>query len=148
MFLLYEYLESIREEFIDLKVTERVSSIIQLEEMLTNIRDTSKYRFLVKDSGDGHLDFKARRLNIAYHIFYIFVKAGVNDNGSRLTAKREAMIMGIKIIDRMRADSEDFGDPTHGLDDSRVDYGEIGPIGNNYYGYSFGFTIEQSFSKL
>jgi hypothetical protein len=148
MFLLYEYLESIIEAVPEVKVVERVSSIIQLEEMLTNIRENPRCRLLIKDSGDGHLDFKDHRLNTAYHIFYIFLKANVNDHSSRMNAKREAMSIGIKLIDRMRADSEDFGMQTYGFDDSRVDYGEIGPIGNNYYGYSFGFTIKQGFSKL
>jgi hypothetical protein len=147
MFLLYEYLESIIEAVPQIKKLYRVSSLVQLEEVLSNLRDLPHNALMVTDSGDGYLDFKNRRLNTAYHTFYVFVKANINDHSSRLAAKREAMQSGINLIDRMRADSEDFGMLTYGFDDSRIDYNEIGPIGNNYYGYSFGFTVKQGFAK-
>jgi hypothetical protein len=147
MFLLYEYLESIIEDLPGIKKMYRVSSLIQLEEALSNLRDMPNCCLMVTDSGDGFLDFASRRLNTAYHTFYVFVKAGINDHASRLAAKREAMDSAIKLIDRMRTDSTDFGMMTYGFDDSRIDYNEIGPIGNNYYGYSFGFTVKQAFAK-
>jgi hypothetical protein len=145
MFNLYEYLVSIVAAVPQINATYRVSSLVQLEEALSNMRDTPNCALLVRDSGDGHLNLKNRRLNTAYHTFYVMYHAAVNDHGSRLAAKRNAMTTGVHLLDRMKRDALDYGDAAFGLDDSRIDYSEIGPIGNNYYGYSFGFTMQQGF---
>jgi hypothetical protein len=147
MFQIFEYIESIVSDISEIKNIYRVSSIIQLEEMLSNLRDNPSCCVLVRDSGDGTLNFKDKRLDTAYHTFYVMARARVNDNAARLAAKRLAMFAGIRLMDRMRADSEDFGSDTYGLNDSRVEYNEFGPVGQGYWGYSFSFTIEQGFVK-
>jgi hypothetical protein len=145
MFNLYEYLETIVADVPLIKATHRVSSLVQLEETLSNLRQAASCILLVRDSGDGHLNLRDRRLNTGYYNFYIMVKADVNDHASRLAAKRSAMQIGVQLFDRMKQDMHNFGDPAYGFDDSRIDYSEIGPIGNNYFGYSFGFTVQQGF---
>jgi hypothetical protein len=58
------------------------------------------------------------------------------------------MQTGILVFDRMRKDTNDYGDPAYGFDDRRIDYSEIGPVGQGFYGYSFGFTVQQGFYEL
>jgi hypothetical protein len=145
---LYEYLNTIVADVPLIKATHRVSSLVQLEETLSNLRQAASCALLVRDSGDGHLDLRDKRLNTGYYNFYIMCQASVNDHASRLAAKRLAMQVGIFVFDRMRKDTNDFGDPAYGFDDRRIDYSEIGPIGNNYFGYSFGFTVQQGFETL
>jgi hypothetical protein len=145
MFNLYEYLVSIVADVPLIKATHRVSSLVQMEETLSNLRQAASCALLVRDSGDGHLDLHDRRLNTGYYNFYIMCKANVNDHASRLAAKRLAMQVGVQLLDRIKQDALDFGDPAYGFDDSRIDYSEIGPVGANYYGYNFGFTLKQGF---
>ncbi len=147
MFQLFEYIESIVSDVSELKALYRVSSIMQLEEMLSNLRDNPSCCVLVRDSGDGTLDFRERRLATAYHTFYVMARAKQNDHASRLYAKRLAMFAGVRLIDRMRADSDDFGAAAYGLNDRRIEYAEFGPVGQGYWGYSFSFTMEQGFVK-
>lgn len=147
MFLLYEYLNSIFAEIVEIKAIYKISSIVQMEEMLSDVRNNPGCCLMVKESGDGYLNFKDRRLDVAYHTFYVMVRAEVLDNNSRLVAKRKSMATGIKLIDRMRADATEYGSQAYGLNENRIDYSELGPIGRNYYGYNFSFLVEQGFVK-
>lgn len=147
MFNLYEYINSIYEDVEVLQKIYRISGISNIEEMLSDLRNNPSCCVMVKDGGDGRLNLRAKRLNTAYHTFYVFTRAKINDSSSRLAAKRLSMHAGIRLIDRMRADSEDFSQPAYGLNDASVDYSEFGPVGQNYYGYAFSFTVEQKVDK-
>jgi hypothetical protein len=142
MFNAYEYLSSISPDIPEILKVYKVSGLSSLEEMLSDIRNNPQCCLCVRDAGDGFLDLKTRRLDSAYHTFYVMVKAETNNHDSRLQAKRSAMKTCIKLMDRAKKDSNDFGDPVYGLDFSKIDYSEIGPLGSNYYGYSFGYSID------
>lgn len=144
MFNLYEYLKTIKSDLTATDDVYKASGISKMEELLGSLRNSPKCVAVARDSGDGYLNFKDRRLDTGYHLFYMLVRAKVTDHTAVLQAKREAMSAGIELLERMKQDSTDFGDPTYGVDLSRVDYSEIGPIAG-YFGYSFSFLVEQSF---
>jgi hypothetical protein len=147
MFNLFEYLEPIQPTVAGIEKIYRVSSLVKLEEVLSDLRSNPVCCLVVRDSGDGFLNLKNRRLDTAYHMFYLMVRAtDINSSAARLLAKRQAMATAIKLLDRMKQDAGEFGDPLHGFNDNRIDYSEIGPIGRNYFGYSFSFLIEQGFN--
>jgi hypothetical protein len=142
MYNAYEYIFAIAPSVPEIKKVYKASGLSALEDLLSDLRNNPDCCCVVRDSGDGYLNLKDRRLNNAYHTLYIFVKAKINDHDSRLSAKRNAMTTGIKLFNRMKLDGRDYGDPAYGLDFSRIDYSEIGPIGQQYYGYSFGYTFD------
>ncbi len=144
MFNAFEYFQTIFEAVGLLKIY-KASGIASVEELLSDLKNNPENCLVVRDSGDGHLDFKDRRLDTGYHTLYIFQRGKFNDHSANLAAKRAAMAKAITLFTLMKKDAQSFNQPAYGFDDSRVDYAEIGPIGLNYYGYSFSFTMEHSF---
>ncbi|KAF0200636.1 MAG: hypothetical protein FD170_3385 [Bacteroidetes bacterium] len=144
MFNTFEYLDSVKA---DLPVNEilKASGITRMEEMLQSIRNLKENVIVARDSADGHLNLKDRRLDHGYNMFYVFSRAKVNDQHSVLQAKRNSMANGIKVLERIKRDSEDFTQTAYGVNFSRIDYNELGPIAGTFYGYSFGFLVEQGF---
>ncbi len=144
MFNAFEYFETIYAAVGLLKIY-KASGISKVEELLSDLTQNPDNCLVVRDSGDGSLDFKSRRLDTGYHTLYVFHRGKFNDHTANLTAKRNAMIKAIALFDLMKQDAVDFGDAAFGFDDSKVLYAEIGPIGIGYYGYSFSFTMDHSF---
>lgn len=145
MFNKFDYFSSILADVPGILSIKRVSSITQLEEVLSDLRGIILPCLVVNDSGDGYLDLRDRRFMAGYHNVYVFTKARVNDSPSRVLAKQTSLDLGIALFDRMKLDSEEYGQPAYGLDDSRIDYSEIGPLADNCYGYGFGFSINNEF---
>lgn len=146
MFQAYEYFTTIAPDVPEIKKVYRVSGISALEEVLTDVRNNPDCCLVVRDSGDGFLDLKDKKLDDAYHTLYIMVESKLNDHDSRMLAKRMAMATGIKLFERMKEDAVEFGQPAFGLNDSKIQYNEIGPIGGRYYyGYTFGYSMNNYF---
>jgi len=144
MFNDFEYFSTIYAGVGLLKIM-KASGISIVEDLLKSFDNTPQNCLIVRDSGDGHLNFKDRQLDTAYHTIYIFEKGKFDDPAANMAAKRAAMLKGIDLFKRMKQDAGDFGDPAYGFDDSKVDYSEIGPIGQQMYGYSFSFLMEHEF---
>ena len=144
MFNTFEYLSTIYQAA-GLAKIYKASGISNVEDLLSDLTNAHENCVIVRDSGDGFLNLRDRRLDTAYHIFYVFSKGKFNDHSANLTAKRAAMALAIALLDRMKSDAFDYGDPAYGFEASRVDYAEIGPIGQSFYGYSFSFTMEHEF---
>jgi hypothetical protein len=144
MYNAYEYISIIAEDVPSIKKVYRASGLSAMEELLSDLRNNPDCCAVIRDSGDGFINLKVRRLDNAYNTLYVFVKAKFNDHNSRLLAKRQAKTIGIALFDRMQLDARDYGDPAYGLDFEKIDYNEIGPIGKDYYGYSFGYTFDSS----
>jgi len=144
MFNAFEYFSTIYTG-VGLSKIYKASGISNVEELLSDLTNAHSDCLIVRDSGDGFLNFRDRSLDTGYHTIYIFSKGKFNDHSSNLHAKRIAMSYAIALFWRMKQDAVDFGDPAFGFDPSRVDYAEIGPIGQSFYGYSFSFTMEHSF---
>lgn len=144
MFNLADYLETILPEIPEVKTIYKVSDISKLEEMLGDIRNTPDCCVIVRETGDGYLNLKDRLLDSGYHNFFVFVMPKNKTSEARHEAKKEAMSRGVKILKKMKADSNDFGDPAYGTDFSKIDYMGWGPIGQGYHGYSFFLLTEQA----
>lgn len=144
MFNAFEYFSTIYQAA-GLAKIYKASGISNVEDLLSDLTNSHVNCLIVRDSGDGFLNLHDRRLNTAYHTVYVFSKGKFNDHSANLTAKRNAMALAIALLDLMKSDAFDFGDPAYGLETSRIDYSEIGPIGQSYYGYSFSFTMEHEF---
>ena len=144
MFNAFEYFSNIYQSA-GINDIYKASGLSNVEELLANLAGLPDCVMVVRDSGDGYLNFRDRRLDTAYHSLYIFCKGKFNDHTANLTAKRTSMAKGIALFALMKRDAENFGDAAYGFDDFRVDYAEIGPIGKSYFGYAFSFTIEHSF---
>jgi hypothetical protein len=123
----------------------KASGISVVEDLLKSFSNTPDNCLIVRDSGDGNLNFRDRQLDTAYHTIYIFAKGKLNDPAANMAAKRDAMSKAIALFKLMKLDAGDFGDSAYGFDDSKVDYSEIGPIGQQMYGYSFSFLMEHAF---
>lgn len=141
MFQAYEYFNAILPRVPSISKVYKVSGIGALEEVLSDLRNNPECALVIRDSGDGRINILDRRFTDVYHTIYVLVKHITNNHDSRLQAKRQAFNTGIALLDAMKADATDYGDPTHGFNAAAIDFAEIGPVGNNYIGYSFGFTI-------
>lgn len=144
MFNDFEYFSTIYQAAGLLKIF-KASGISIVEDLLKSFTNTPDNCLIVRDSGDGHLNFRDRQLDTGYHTLYIFQKGKINDPAANMAAKRAAMDKGIALFKLMKLDSEEYGDPAHGFDESKIDYSEIGPIGQQMYGYSFSFLMEHEF---
>lgn len=144
MFNAFEYFSTIYEAA-GLVNIYKASGIGNVEELLSNLSSAHSDCLIVRDSADGYLNLRDRRLDTGYHTIYVFSKGKINDASANLAAKRIAMGKAIALLDLMKLDAVDFGDTAFGFDASRVDYSEIGPIGQNFYGYSLSFTMEHDF---
>ena len=144
MFNAFEYFSTIYQNAGLIQIF-KASGISIVEDLLKSFSNTPDNCLIVRDSGDGHLNFRDRQLDTGYHTIYIFVKGKLNYPAVNMAAKRAAMLKGIALFKRMKLDAGDFGDAAYGFDDSKVDYSEIGPIGQQMYGYSFSFLMEHEF---
>lgn len=147
MFDLYDYITTVVGAVPAIEKVYRTHGLSTLDEMMADVRNNPACCVVVQEGADGRLNLRDRRLNTAYHNFWVLVRAKQNDNNSRMTAKSLAMQRGVQLIDRMRDDDSEFGQPSYGLDDENIQYGEVGPIGQNYYGYSFSFVVAQAIEK-
>jgi len=144
MFNAFEYFSGIYADN-NIEKIYKASGISQMEGLLADLKAKYESCLVVRDSGDGHLNFRDRRLDTGWHTIYVMVKGKFNSPDDNLTAKRNAMQLGIGLFELMKLDSEYEEQAAYGFDDSKIDYAEIGPIGQNYYGYSFSFLMEHEF---
>lgn len=123
----------------EIKAVKRISGLRELEEMLQDLRGIQYPLILAEDKGDGFLSFSGRNLDNGYHSFYLVSKAKIENSASRTEVQALCMALGKKLFKKMLADSENFGDPAYGFDSSRIDYMRVGPLVNNFHGYSFSY---------
>ena len=126
----------------EIKAVKRISGLRELEEMLEDLRGLQYPLILAEDKGDGFLSFTGRNLDNGYHSFYLVSKAKIENSGSRTEIQALCMVLAKKVFKKMLADSVNFGDPAYGFDSSRIDYMRVGPLVNNFHGYSFSYIIK------
>lgn len=144
MFNAFEYFSTIYTAA-GIQAIYKASGITNVEELLSNLGNSADSCLVVRDSGDGYLDFEDTQLDTGYHTFYVMCRGIFNNHAANLTAKRNAMVKAIALIKLMKADAVNFGDAAYGLTASRIDYSEIGPLGAGFYGYSLSFTMQHEF---
>jgi hypothetical protein len=75
------------------------------------------------------------------HSFAILDVVKQGSSPDRVRALNACMAAGLKVLKKMLADSQDFGDACYGFDRSRIDYQRIGPLVRNTWGYLFTYTM-------
>jgi hypothetical protein len=149
MFNQYDYFDGIRDylpqELADL---HRITGLRELEETLENIRNLKEYVFLVEDDDDGFLSFTQGNFDNGFYTFHIVGRVKVNSSTDRVRVKKNCMALALLVFKKMMADAQNFGDAAYGFDRSRVDYRQLGPLINNYYGYSFSYVMRDENFKL
>ncbi|WP_372772095.1 hypothetical protein [Mangrovibacterium sp.] len=147
MFAQYDYFNSIKADFPEIKSIERISGLSGMEEVLEKIRTVKPPVLLVEDDGNGYLSFTQGNFDHGFHSFSIVDQASLNDSSSRLQVQANCMGIAKKLFLRMMADGQNFGDACYGFDKGRVDYQRIGPLVNNFYGYMFSYVVsDENFS--
>jgi len=142
MFDQYAYLNSILPVITEIKAVKRISGLRELEEVLENLRGLQYPLILAEDKGDGFLSLGGRNLDNGYHSFYLVSKVKLENSGSRVEVQALCMALGKKVFKQMLADGVNFGDAAYGFDTSRIDYQRVGPLIDNYHGYSFSYIIK------
>ncbi len=149
MFDQYEYFKSIQEpeeEGIEIAIPEiealhRITGLRQLEETLEEIRNHKPFMMLVEDDDDGYLSFEGGNLDNGFRTFYIVGKVKMNNSADRKLIQHQCKAIALKVFKRMMADAQNFGDACYGFDRERIDYRRIGPLINNYHGFSFSYIL-------
>jgi hypothetical protein len=123
----------------------RVNGIGSLEELLSQSSTLKSTIMLVKDGTDGVLSINSGNFDSSYHTIYIMKHVMPGSSDSRIKAKQLCKNLGKKIFMQMANDYEVIDNDTLRIDFSRISYNELGPIAQNFYGYSFSFTIDEDY---
>lgn len=132
----------------EIKAVKRITGLRELEEVLEDIRAIQYPLILCEDKGDGFLSFEDHNLDNGYYSFYLVSKAKVESSESRTETQSLCMALAKKVFKQMMKDACNFKDPAYGFDRSRIDYMRVGPLVNNFYGYSFSYIIRDEYFTL
>ena len=122
----------------------RISGISQLEELLSSLPQAHTPALLVENNTDGRVGDANRSdnfLDIPYHVFYVILKASINDHDAIQQAKRESKRIGFKILGRMLHDRRHYAHGLVMLNFDSIAYQSVGPLGDHCYGTMFSFTV-------
>lgn len=126
----------------EIKSVKRISGLKELEELLEDLRGLKYPVIMPEDKGDGYLSFSGGNLDNAYHTFYLVTKVKLENSEARVEARKTCMTIALKVFKIMIAEGENFGDPCYGFDRDRIDYQQVGPIADNFYGYAFSYIVK------
>lgn len=141
MFDQYAYFEASKAAFPEVEAIHRISGLRELEETLEQIRNHKDFMMLVEDDDDGYLNLEHGNNDNGFRTFYIVGRVKVNDSANRKQVQNQCKTIALKIFKKLMGDAQNFGDPAYGFDRSRVDYRRVGPLVNNYHGYSFSYIF-------
>jgi len=141
----YEYFKNIISE-VGIRDIKRCSGILQLEEILSNPGAVKSPLLVVEDNDSGFLSLEGKTFDGGYYNIYILaqVKQGNAEDALRVRNLCKKIIALLFL--RMMEDAKLWQDWGTGLDANRIDYAKIGPLAQNFYGYSAGFQINVDFS--
>jgi len=146
MFDQYTYLDSVKGSFPEIGAIHRVSGLTNLEETLEQIRNHQDFMLLVEDDDDGWFNLEGKNADNGFRTFYVVGRTKLNDSANRKLVQAQCKTVALKIFKTIMADAQNFGDAAYGFDRSRIDYRRIGPLINNYHGYSFSYIfIDENF---
>jgi len=155
------YMENVAETLKDILHTEakprfhKISNLAELEQLLQSGVETEGIQLLVLDNKEGGLidNGSAGLFDDEYFIFYLLQNISVSDMDERSTVLSSLKATGKKILSKMFKDMHDDGNLPHDnrsglydLDRNSIRYITIGPIGDNYHGIQFSFTVADTFS--
>ena len=149
MFDQYTQINKILPEVPAIKQIHRASGIGEMEETLQEkLRSLQFPLLVVEDDGNGYLNLRDQNFDNQLFTFYIF---GQPKQGSSTSRKETLMLCrkaALLLFNRMKQGSRNFIDPFYGLDFSRIDYQQLGPIANGLHGYSFTYLFRDENFRL
>lgn len=125
----------------EIEAIHRISGLRELEETIEKIRSQKDFMLLVEDDDDGYLKLEHGNVDNGFRTFYVVGRAKLNDSASRKLVQNQCKTIALKIFKQMMADAQNFGDPCYGFDRSRIDYQRVGPLVENYHGFSFSYIM-------
>lgn len=155
------YMENVAVKLKDIEHTtatpryHKISSIAELEQLLQASVETEGIQLLVLDNKEGRLidNDAAGLFDDKYFIFYLLQNITVSDMEERSTTLESLKATGKKILSKMFKDMLADGELPHAnriglydLDRDSIRYLTIGPLGDNYHGIQFSFTVADTFS--
>lgn len=142
MFDQYNYISTIMSDVPEIKRIYRASGIRQMEELLQEkLRDLQYPLIVVEDDGNGYLNLDDSNFDSSLYNFFILDKPNTMNSSSRKEKLASCKKAALKLFRRMKQDSKEFKQECYGLDFSRIDYQQIGPIANGLHGYSFSYMF-------
>lgn len=140
----YEYFKP-RIEELGIAGIYRASGIANIEEMLSQISQLKSTVLIVKDGKSGFLKLQPSNFDTNYNSLFILKHVPINDSKARREAKAICLKIGKLLFLKMSNDYEFLENDNLRIDFERIGYDEIGPLAQNFHGYSFSFTIQEDF---
>lgn len=126
----------------------RVSSITGLEELITSGSFGKNRCLIVLDAREGRFvdNDSDNLLDDQYYTFFVLEHADALDPNKRSTALRFSMIVAKQLLSKMFKDKREAQQGKEpkwlmNLDKASIYYKEIGPIGDNFWGYMYSFSL-------
>lgn len=130
----------------------RCSGIAGLEELLNSITDVSGRVLVVHNNQEGSVGDQVHSdnfLDSPYYVFYVLERvADYNDFDAEELAKENCKTTGFKILARMIREKRLGLNGLSFLDFSSIPYQNVGPVGINFHGVMFSFTVTYGNDKL
>lgn len=149
-FNLTDYLLDVSEKLIELQHTEndkhysRVSSVVGLEEYLSNMTFNTGWQLIAVDTRSGRFDdgsYSDNLIDSQLYSFYL-VKALEHHNfDARQQLIKDCEVIVKKILSKMFYDKREGLNGLLDLQRGSISYDTIGPIGNNCHGLMVFFTV-------
>jgi len=130
----------------------RCSGIAGLEELLNQQTDITGRVLVIHNNEEGSVGDMVHSdnfLDSPYYVFYVLEKVeNYNDFDSEELAKQNCKTDGFKILSRMIREKRLGLNGLDFLDFTSVPYQNVGPVGVNFHGVMFSFTVTDGDNRL
>lgn len=130
----------------------RCSGIAGLEELLNQQTDVTGRIIVIHNNEEGSvgdLNHSDNFLDTPYFVFYVLEKVeDYNDFDAEELAKQNCKADGFKILSRMKRAKRMGTDGMQFIDFTSIPYQNVGPVGVNFHGVMFSFTVTQNEPQL
>ena len=128
----------------------RISTILQIEEFLAQLRSGKGLQLLVVDHLTGRLsdNLSDNLFATNYYTVYILGSVSPGNYDDKELLFNTLQIIFAKIISRMSHDKRENIDTLRYLDRNSFTYSSIGPLASNWFGISFSFNTVSPFTYI
>lgn len=130
----------------------RCSGIAGLEELLNQQTDVTGRVLVIHNNEEGSVGDMNKAdnfLDSPYYVFYVLEKVeNYNDFDAEELAKKNCKTAGLKILARMIREKRLGLNGLTFLDFTSIPYQNVGPVGVNFHGVMFSFTVTDGDTRL
>jgi len=122
----------------------RISSLIQLDEVLGNLSEIAFPALLVHDNVEGtvgDINISDNYLDSSFYVFYVIKHVEYGNYQQQEDAKADCKAIGLKILSRMLRDKKRGNLGLTFLQFANIPYQTVGPLGDNCFGVMFSFSV-------